>query len=239
MSRKYSEGMRILESKKAEPVYFVKEKDKIFLQGDDKIIELYRKGYNYSPGEIKFESYKGLFEFYDKFVTEKEYSPSVLKLCEAHPNKQSKKPGIEIMASRSLFKKGLVSYYSLMDNAGLDTDNSHFKNKITRNRKKARSKIDRFLKKELYAPLSKSEKAYEKNLVRLINENVRNPENYFDLHLLSEPKARWAEFDEIDLEEALMKNISIDIDWVLANKILAGSAIDISDYSSDSFIKPN
>jgi len=210
--------LKILESHKWLEVYFVRDKDLTQIQGKNETHNIYKYGH-YS----RVEGFD--FNKYNRFIEENGFPPPATSIGNVFPNPDSMKPGIEIMPSRKLFEYGGRFYYILFDSLNIDTNDASRYGMIIENRRRLRPKIDRFLKEELYAPLKEDRTAYEKNLVRLIEENLKKPQNLFDLHVLSEPKAKWVGFDEINLREALEKGIKISIDWFLANKILAIYAI--------------
>ena len=214
MSKK--KKLKVLQSHKALHVYFVRDSDKVSIEGKSRRYKIYKSGH-----EDRIENFD--YDFYSDFIQEHGYQPPATKVGDVYPNPTSTKPGIEIMLAKELFRTG--AYYMIFDTFGFDTVNRSEYGRILMNRGRARSKIDKFLREEVYAPLGESREAYEKNLVELIEKYLTNPHNLFDLHILSEPKAQWVRFDEIDLKEALDKGIRLNIDWCMANKVLAMYAI--------------
>lgn len=160
------------------------------------------------------------FKEYEKSIAEKGFPPPADQIGIVHPNLNALKPGIEIMPARSLFSRGGLNYYSLMDAVDLDNTSPSLRAKIQTYKRKRLYEIDEFLEKELYASCMKSRTNYEKNLVTLIKTHISHPENLFDLHILGPRNAYWTSFSSIDISKALDAGIRMDIDWMLANKLL-------------------
>jgi len=208
--------VKILSSYQALPVYFVHETDIVTIEA----MKLYKNGFIADSTEFDFEAY-------DAQITDRGWPDPLDTLAKVTPNMRATKPGIEIMCNRDLFKQDGRFFYALMDAKELDSVEISSQQKIRTCRSKKRKDIDKFLEKKLYA-FERDVVKYQTTLITLIKKTIKNPTKLFELHVLQEDMARWIPWNETFLEHALKQQVTIDIDWLLANKLLALYAIDES-----------
>ena len=205
-----ADDLKLLKSRREYPVYFVSDDDLVEVDG----VNVYKKGFDVKESDFDFDSY-------DMFFVKNGYAPSLDKVARVRPDRKRRVPGIEIFVSGKFFENARDFYYLMLDSFGIDSDNFSQYSSVVRNRFRVRSKIDTFLEGRLYSALKQSRRAYERKIIELIEENIEHPERLFDLRVLGKREARRLPFNRINLNKALEKNVLVDIDWLMANKLLA------------------
>lgn len=202
-------NLQILRTKKGFDVYYVNPEDLARIQDR----QIFRSGLNATLVDFDFDKY-------DQGISRRGYPPPADMIGIVHPNVDSIKPGIEIMPARSLFRNNGVNFYTLIDCMDMDNVNPELKVKLERHKKKRLSEIQDFLENQIYSFANQGRETYERNIVAKIEKTLQRPERVFDLHVLGEKGAEWIQYNAIDLNKALDAGIHLNIDWLLANKIL-------------------
>ena len=226
-------GLKLIESERGVHVYFVDPQElKTVITGKRKV-EIYRKGY---LGAVSHEDFEKSYGFLNEFFEENGYLPPATMLGTVHILGDDTTPGIEIFANDLLFRGiGMpkefadtkeMSYYDMVDSLGIDTKHGFapLYSIINKNRRKLHEEIDDFLIEELYGEPEETRARSEK-VLELVGKYVKFPEHVFQLHVLSEPEAKWVRFNRAYIERAIEEGVLVDIDWFLANKILAIHAV--------------
>jgi hypothetical protein len=206
--------VKLIPSYRALPVYYVDTADLVRIQ-DRKI---FTKGLYASDEDFDFETY-------DSQITNRGWPDPLSRLAKVRPNMEATKPGIEIMCNRKLFEQNGSFFYMLMESKGIDSIEKALQPKITRTRVKTRREMDKFLETQVYA-FAKNHSDYQERLLKVIADTIRNPQNLFELHILGEKRAEWVPWNSEFMQNAHKSKVIIDMDWLLANKLLALYAIE-------------
>ncbi len=212
------EKLHLLRMRRLHEVYFVSDSTLTYVNGAGGGHDIYRFGLGSFIDDWDYEKYS---RFYEK----NGYQPPADAVGTVVPNQRSIWPGIEIMLHRR-FCRDPKLWYGLMRHLGVDGDygspGSH--EHVWKARLRLRNRSERFLADELYSPLIANQRSYQWNLLNLFDRHVPNPSRLFELRVLSDPVGRYMSWDAVDLYHANREGVRIDIDWLLANKVLAAYA---------------
>lgn len=178
--------LNVLKGHKLYNVYYVREEDKVEVNGKERNIQIYKKAYPCKIRDLDVVAYS-------KFIFEHGYQPPATDVANVLPDPNGIFPGIMIRENQDFYKNWGKMYYAI-------------KNK----ERQMYATILQF-EKRIYAPLNESRETFERGLVELI-KRFRNPELNIDLFLLSESEARFVKYGEIDIEDALDKGVRLSID---------------------------
>ena len=214
------ENLKVLEANKLLYVYYVRDENKVEVKGKEgNVHQIYKQAYPCSIEDLDVITYS-------KFIFEKGYQPPATQVAKVFPNPNGIFPGIMIRENQDFYKNWGELYYALKGGCGIDRTSRSMIDwaSVLERRRQIYPKILEF-KERVYAPLNESREAFERGLIELVKENLDKPETFLDLFILSEPKARFVNYGEIDLEDALDKDIRLGIDdhaaWLLALKVIS------------------
>lgn len=207
--------LKILKGYRTAHVAFVDEKDKVVLnrltQKRKVPTEVYKAGYDYIQDRRDSQLYEDLAKKHN-------YPPSAADTGKVRPLYNIRLPGIEIFCGKNFWRERGTGYYMLMDMLGLDSQYPFRTTGMIRNRRRTNIEVAQFLFEEFGN--CKNIKEYQQRIFKAINKHIKNPHLLFDLRVLSNPKLKWNNFNEFSLEEAIEKEVSVNIEGFIAAKVL-------------------
>ncbi|MFT7615328.1 MAG: hypothetical protein ACI8Y7_000134 [Candidatus Woesearchaeota archaeon] len=210
-----SDKLTILRSERASPIFYVSSSNLVTVQRTQgRPIKVYQQAFGFTE--------RGLFDLegYGRHIDKYGYGLPADKTSQVQPNRKAREAGIEIRLAEDLFQNGASGFYDIFDRAGVDSGNSYDVKSMKHMRAITRRQVDNWLEKKVYG-FEKSNGTFGRNLINLTKAVIPNPDDYFGVRVLTKGKAKRMKFSEIDYDNALEQGVSISIDWVIANKVLA------------------